>query len=61
MEKKLIASCSVYLDDLIDENSVEELVEFVISLEEELSTMDFTEPLYKYFKEIMEREAPEDM
>lgn len=33
-------------------------VDFVIALEEAFRSMDFTEPLYKYFKKVMEREDP---
>jgi hypothetical protein len=43
---------------LMEGVSAERLVEFVIELEKEMGTMDFTEPLYQHFKKIMEREDP---
>ena len=37
--------------------SNEELLQFVKSIEKERSNMDFTIPLFKYLKEIVEKEA----
>ena len=52
---KLIANNVEYNID------AKQLVDFVIELEQEMKTMDFTEPLYQYFKRVMEREMPEGL
>lgn len=47
--------------DVVSQNSVKDLVDFVIALEKKVGKMDFTEPLYQYFKKIMEKEMPENV
>ena len=47
----------IFEEGLLDVET-EKLVQFVIELEEEMGTMDFTEPLYQHFKKIMEKEDP---
>jgi len=37
--------------------STKELVDFVMKLEKDRAEMDFTIPLFKYLKEVVEREA----
>jgi len=54
-------SLELRADDLNCLNSIEQLIEFVIELEKEIASMDFTEPLYQYFKSIMEKEMPENL
>ncbi len=36
----------------------QEMVDFVIAIEKEMRSMDFSEPLYKYLKSVMEKEDP---
>lgn len=47
--------------DVVNQNSVQDLVDFVIALEKKVGKMDFTEPLYQHFKKIMEKEMPENL
>ena len=40
---------------------VEDYLEFVKVLEHQIGDMTFTVPLYKYLKEVMKKEGPEDL
>jgi hypothetical protein len=50
-----------FVSDHIEQSEIEDLVYLVMEMEKELKTMDFTEPLYKYFKSVMEKEMPEGL
>jgi hypothetical protein len=47
--------------DVVNQNSVQDLVDFVIALEKKVGKMDFTEQLYQHFRKIMEKEMPENL
>jgi len=49
------------VQDLRTSLTWEELVELVILLEKKCVSMDFTEPLYQYFKKVMKKESPESL
>lgn len=61
MKKNVKIQGFLDIDDIIYMNSEEDLLEFVIELEKQLGTMDFTEPLYQYLKSIMVKEMPENL
>jgi hypothetical protein len=46
---------------VVNQNSVQDLVDFVIALEKKVGKMDFTEQLYQHFRKIMEKEMPENL
>jgi hypothetical protein len=50
-----------FVADSIEQSEIEDLISLVISMEKELASLDFTEPLYKYFKSVMEKEMPEGL
>ena len=53
---------SKILTEVLENNvSTERLVALVIEMEKEMKSMDFTEPLYQYFKKIMQREDPKGL
>jgi len=49
------------IEDGIYETPTDRLVELVIEMEKEIKAMDFTEPLYRHFKKIMEKEDPKGL
>ena len=46
---------------LLNSFDYEELISLVKEIEKQAASMDFTEPLYKYFKSIMEKEDPDGL
>ena len=61
MKKNVKIQGFLDIDDIIYMNSEEDLLEFVIELEKQLGTMDFTEPLYQHLKNVMVKEMPENL
>jgi hypothetical protein len=55
------ALSKILTEALEDNVSTERLVALVIEMEKEMKSMDFTEPLYQYFKKIMQREDPKGL
>ena len=46
------------IEDGLCDIPIGKLVQLVIDMEKDIKAMDFTEPLYQYFKKIMEKEDP---
>ena len=42
-------------------NNYEDYLIFIKELEHQIADMTFTVPLYKYLKEVMKKEGPEDL
>jgi len=61
MEIKLNITYKTLINSIYDTLTAPEAIEFVKQLEERFGTMDFTEPLYKYFKNVVKTESPEDL